>query len=171
MTVMKAVKSFSKPVFADQSERGALPENVQKALRDAGGALPLVVLIDPSYEKVYAAFGHAQLKGQDYSSIFRQAKKDVKADIKANTFGLPEAPTEKADDNEELAESDDRIKVRDPQFEIWRSSKGSRIDAQLLAIENETTFVFKTRKGRTIRTTADKLQATSVQRGRKLAGL
>jgi hypothetical protein len=170
---MKAVKSFSKPVFADQSERGSLPENVQKALRDAGGALPIVVLIDPSYEKVYGAFGHAQLKGQDYSSIFRQAKKDVKADIKANTFGLPEAAAEeeKAEAKDELAESDDRIMVRDPQFEIWRSSKGSRIDAQLLAIENETTFVFKTRKGRTIRTTADKLQATSVQRGRKLVGL
>ena len=56
--------------------------------------MPIVVLTDPAMTKIYGTYSHAQLKGQDYRTIFRDAKRDAGADIKAKTGAKIVAPDE-----------------------------------------------------------------------------
>lgn len=140
--------------------------------------MPIVVLADPGLKKVYGAFNHATLRNQDYRGIFRDTKEEVREAVKAGTFSkdlaAAEAPpaTETADDfKPESVESEGLLKVDNPQFEKWTSSTGSEILAKLVGVQDEITFIFETKAGKTVRVTTDKLSAETVRRGRELAGL
>ena len=110
MTVAKELKRMGAPVIVDISnETGQLPPEVSKAFREAGGAMPIVVLADPAFSKIYGTYSHAQLKGQDYRSIFRDAKRAVTADVKAKTFNTElGAPEKKEEPAKEVAKKDDK---------------------------------------------------------------
>ncbi len=166
-------------------ETGQLPKDVQAAYRAAGGSMPIVVLTDPAMTKIYGTYSHAQLKGQDYRSIFRDAKRDASADIKAKTFNVAldapaakeeAAPVAKNDKDAAPAEetetySGDVIKVENPQVLNWISSKGTSLKAQLTAVENGKVFVFKTTAGRIVKVPGDQLSQTSLADARLIAGL
>jgi RNase P/RNase MRP subunit p29 len=186
MTVAKELKSMSVPVIINISkETGQLPNDIQAAYRGAGGAMPIVVLTDPAMTKIYGTYSHAQLKGQDYRAIFRDAKRDVSADIKAKTFNVAlDAPAAKeeaapvAKNDEKAAPADDTesysgdvVKVENPQVLNWTSSKGTSLKAQLTAVEDGKVFVFKTTAGRIVRVPGDQLSATSLADARLIAGL
>lgn len=182
MTVAKELKSLSIPVLINiSSETGKLPKDVQAAYRQAGGAMPIVVLTDPAMTKIYGTYSHAKLKGQNYRDIFRDAKRAATADIKAKTFNVAldapapkkEEAVAKKDDKEEAGEStaNDIIKVEDPQVLTWRSKKGSSIKAKLTSVEDGKIFVFETEKGKTIKVPGDQLSPTSLADARKIAGL
>ncbi len=135
-----------------------------------------MVLTDPGLKKVYGKYTHAALKGQDYRKIFRDVKADVRDAIKDGSFsqdlaGGGAAPAESADDDYEPSVVDvaEVVKIEDGEFQDWTSSKGTRLHARLVAVEGDTTFVFETKSGKTIRTTADKLSDETVKRARELA--
>jgi hypothetical protein len=186
MTVAKELKSMTVPVIIDISkETGQLPQDVQAAYRAAGGSMPIVVLTDPAMTKIYGTYSHAQLKGQDYRTIFRDAKRDATADIKAKTFNVAlDAPAAKeeaapvAKNDKEAAPAEDTgtysgdvVKVENPQVLTWISAKGTSLKAQLTAVEDGKVFVFKTTAGRTVKVPASQLSATSLADARLIAGL
>lgn len=183
MTVAKELKSLSIPVLIDiSSETGKLPKEIQTAYRAAGGAMPFVVLTDPAMTKVYGSYSHTSLKGQDYRTIFRDAKRAATADIKADTFNVTldasapkkaDAAVAKNDQTEDKVKSSsaDIVKIEDPQMLSWRSSKGTSIKARLISVEGGKIFVFKTDSGRVIKVPGEQLSKTSLADARLIAGL
>lgn len=176
------------PVFVDISnETGQLPENVAKAYREAGGAMPIVILADPAFSKIYGTFSHAQLKGQDYRSIFRDAKRAVSTAIKEDSFNIePGAPQTEDEPEEKVADKDDQptekkatpvaatkdiIRIEDPEMKSWKSNRGTTIEAKLVVVEDKKTFVLVTSKGATIRVTGEQLSLASLNEAKELAGL
>ena len=63
------------------------------------------------------------------------------------------------------------MKVANASVESWKSAQGSEIKAKLVGIEDETTYLFETEDGKTIRATANQLDKESVAKARKAAGL
>jgi len=185
MTVAKELKGMTVPVIIDiGKETQQLPKEVQDAYRGAGGAMPIVVLTDPAMTKIYGTYSHSQLKGQDYRSIFRDAKRAVSADIKADTFNVTldapaakekAAPVARNDEKAEAADdseySGDVVKIEDPQVLNWMSIKGTSLKAQLTAVEDGKVFVFKTTTGRIVKVPGDQLSKTSLADARLIAGL
>lgn len=189
MTVAKELKRMCTPVIVDiESETGQLPPLIMATFRKAGNAMPYVVLADPGMTKVYGTFSHTQLKGQDYRTIFRDAKRAISADIKAKTFNTdlgapkakadPEAAEEKevsAPKTEEKADAPvaakDLIKIDNPEMKNWTSSRGSKIEAKLVGVEDKTTFVLVTSGGQTLRVTGEQLSLASLNAAKELAGL
>ena len=171
------------PVIVDSgNETGQLPPEIMKAYRTAGGSLPIVVLSDPAMTKVYGTYSHAKLKGQDYRTIFRDAKRAVSADIKADTFNTnlgekvveekPAAPSKsESKSSPASAPQKDIIKIENPEMRSWKSSRGATIEAKLIGVEDKETFVLVTSAGKTIRVTEDKLSLQSLNEAKKLAGL
>ena len=162
----------------DKGDQSKLPKIVSEAYRGAGGAFPIVVFADPGLKKVYGSFGHAALKGQDYRAIFRDTKASVRDAIKAGTFSKDlaaagDAPKPAAGDDGEPAADDPVgiVKVENGTFQDWTSAKGSKINAKLVAVEGDSTFVFETKAGKTIRASAAHLSNETVKRARELAGL
>lgn len=171
------------PVIVDiGKETGQLPPAISKAFREAGGAMPIVILADPAMTKIYGSYNHSTLKGQDYRKIFRDAKRSVSADIKEKTFntslGDPKKATEPKEEKKDApattaktSEDKDIITLEDPEMKSWKSSKGTTIQAKLISVEDEKTFVLQTGTGKTIRITGDKLSLASLIEAKKLAGL
>ena len=176
------------PVIVNiHSEMGKLPAKIKEA--SPGGAYPYVILADPAMTKVYGAYNHAKLKGQNYRDIFRDAKRDASTDIKEDTFNIEldakpeEKPEEKVAEKSESTSSTsttqaapaepkkDIIKIENPEMKSWTSSRGTKIEAKLMGFEDKTTFVFITSTGKTLRVTGDKLSLTSLNAAKKLAGL
>ncbi|MGJ8697789.1 MAG: hypothetical protein ACSHYF_15840 [Verrucomicrobiaceae bacterium] len=183
MTASKEIKRGFAPVIVDyNNDRSNIPAALQKAL--PGGSIPHIVLMDPAMTKAYGSYNHAQLKGQDYRSIFKDAKKAATIDIKAGKFVLApveEKPAEEpkkeavakaaAADKKPAPKSVNIIEFEEPALETWHSSKGQKFIARLTAVENEKTFVFHIQGGRTVRAKADQLRHDSALRAKKRAGL
>jgi hypothetical protein len=173
VTAAKELKGMVIPVIVNiHSEMGALPAKVKEA--NPGGPYPFVIFADPAMDKIYGTYNHTQLKGQDYRSIFRDAKKTASADIRNKTFNIAlDAQAGNKDEGGEKKGGDDGkiVKVEDSEIQTWTSSAGTTIKAKLVAVENRTTFVFTTAAGRTIRVTADKLSPASAKAARELAGI
>lgn len=191
MTVAKELKRMTTPVIVDiNKETGQLPPLVAKAYREAGGAMPIVILADPGLTKIYGTYSHPQLKAQNYRDIFRDAKRAISADIKEKTFNITleapkkaeektapttgttaETPASPAVEKPALAAKKDIIKIDNPTMKSWKSSRGSAIEAKLVGVEDKKTFVFVTSGGKTLRVTGDQLSLTSLNEAKKLAGL
>lgn len=191
MTVAKELKRMTAPVIVDiNKETGQLPPLVAKAYREAGGAMPIVILADPGLTKIYGTYSHPQLKGQNYRDIFRDAKRAISADIKEKTFNItlekPGRSGEKTATTTATAATTpaspgvekpvptvkkDIIKIDNPTMKSWKSSRGSTIEAKLVEVEDKKTFVLVTSGGQTLRVTGDQLSLTFLNEARKLAGL
>lgn len=172
MTAAKELKGKVIPVLVNiHTEMGALPAKVKEA--NQGGAYPYVIFANPAMNKIYGSYNHAKLRGQDYRTIFRDARKEASADIRNKTFNV--ALEAKAnDDGEEDNDGGNNqkiVRVEDSDYQDWTSSAGTTINAKLVSVENRSTFVFKTKAGRTIRVTADKLSPASAKAARELAGV
>ena len=141
----------------------------------------MVVLADPALGKVYGTWGHAKLKGQDYRSIFRDARKAISADKKNGTFGV-KAAEEKEEEAKPVAKKDEKKKstgkivtssadaylytIDEPVEEVWYSSKGTRIRAKLIAIEDGKIFHLETNSGKVLKVKASQLDADSAARAK-----
>ncbi len=158
VSASKAVLKFAKSVTVDTSETVALPALVKKAYRTGGASIPIVILVDPGMKKIYGTFNHPKMKTQKYGEIFKQAREDIRKAKKGGTFDLGEnAPV--------------IVKVEDSVMSEWQSSKGSVIKAKLVGVEDDKIYLFETANGKTIRATAAQLNADSVKKARKAAGL
>lgn len=158
MSASKAVLGFSKSVVVDISETPGLPDLVKNAYRTGGASIPIVILTDPGMTKIYGRFDHPGMKTQKYGEIFKEARDSISKAQKEGTFiqGVA-APVV--------------VKVEGGKIESWKSSAGTEIKAKLIGIEDDTTYLFETEAGKTLRATATQLDQDSVTRARKLAGL
>ena len=158
MSASKAVLGFSKSIIVDVSETAGLPDLIKNAYRTGGASIPIVIFTDPGVTKIFGRYDHPAMKSQKYGMIFKATRDEVAKAKKDGNFSKKSKP-------EVLT------KIEGGKLESWKSSAGSEIKAKLVAIEDKQTYIFLTEAGKTIRATAEQLDATSVTRARKLAGL
>ncbi len=151
--VSQDVLKWSVPVTLDPSEVLALPAAARDVVRAKPGVTPKVFVMNPALTESYGQFDHPELKGKNWNAIFKEAKEGVKSAKTAGSF-IPAGEV---------------VTIADSTIEKWQSAAGSTIEAKLVAVEDQTTFVFETASGKVIRTTGDKLSEESVQRAQKLA--
>ena len=158
MSASKAVLSFSKSVVVDVSETPGLPDLVKTSYRTGGASVPIVILVDPGLETIYGRFDHPAMKTQKYDTIFKEAKDNITKAKTAGTFSDGgKAPV--------------IAKVEGAKMDSWKSSAGTEIKAKLIGVEDDTTYLFETADGKTLRATAAQLDKESVAKARKAAGL
>lgn len=175
MTACKDNRSTGKIVIVDttKGDLQKLPQKVQSAFGAKGNYWPKLVITDPAMSKIYGAYSYAELKPQEYRSIFRDGLRDFKADAKAGTLTPPgEKPAgDDAPDDGEVADADKPLTAFEPtDFEEWQSAKGTTIEARLIAIDEEGRFVFEDRKGRKIPVSPTQLDEPSRRRAQLAAG-
>lgn len=169
------MKKYAKVVFVDQKETTSLPDNISKALNEAGGSMPLIVFMSPDGETNFGSFHHGTLKDQKYSKIFKDVKdkiKTAKEEGKLKESGAVAKVDEdetKDEDAKKEAESD-AVMILSPQVRTWKSSKGSEIEAKLIKFEDETYHLITT-KGKSIKVTADDLDPESVKMAEEIVRL
>jgi hypothetical protein len=148
---------FSKSVVVDISETAGLPPLIKNAYRTGGASIPIVIFADPGIEKIYGRYDHPAMKKQNYAAIFKEAKDSIRKAQSDGTFATGPAPVV--------------LKVEGGKIESWKSSAGTEINAKLVGIEDNTTYLFETKAGKTFRATAAQLAKESVAKARKAAGL
>ncbi|YCM43722.1 hypothetical protein V2O64_20665 [Verrucomicrobiaceae bacterium 227] len=158
MSASKAVLSFSKSIVVDTGETAGLPDLVKEAYRRGGASIPIVIFVDPGMKNIYGSFNHPAMKAQNYGEIFKDAKDSIRKAQREGSFAFT--------DKEPVL-----VKVANASVESWKSAQGSEIKAKLVGIEDETTYLFETEDGKTIRATANQLDKESVAKARKAAGL
>lgn len=173
MTACKENRSTGKIVIVDctKSDLQKLPKTVQDAFAGKGNTWPKVVISDPAMTKIYGAYSYADLKPQEYRGLFRDARrafdKDADADLLA-TPGEAKPEAEEAGDDEKPASAeqpaDDDADFEPSDYESWKSSKGSTIQARLVAVDGKGRYVFETRSGKKIPVDPWKLQDASRKR-------
>lgn len=172
------------PVIVNvHTEMGQLPEEILKAQQGVAGPYPYVILADPALTKVYGAYNHTKLKGQDYRDIFRDAKRAASADIREDKFNLDLGPSKaeekvaRADDEEASPdaavqeEEIDMVRIENPKMRTWTSSKGTTLEAKLVGVEDNKIFVLMTGSGDKIRVTEKQLSLKSRIAAKELAGI
>jgi len=157
VTSSKAVLGFSKSIVVDVSETPGLPDIIKTAYRTGGASIPIIIFADPGIEKIYGRYDHPSMKKQNYGVIFKDAKDKVRKAQADGTFATGPAPV--------------IAKVEGGKIESWKSSAGTEIKAKLVGIEDDTTYLFETEDGKTLRATAAQLDKESVAKARKAAGL
>jgi hypothetical protein len=158
VSASKAVLSFSKSVVVDTAETAGLPDMVKEAYRRGGAAIPIVILVDPGMKHIYGTFNHPAMKSQNYGEVFKEAKDSIRKAQREGTFALTDkVPVV--------------VKVANSVIESWKSAQGTEIKAKLVGVEDDTTYIFETGAGKTIRATADQLDIESVAKARQAAGL
>lgn len=150
--VSKDLKSWAETVAVDPSEILALPEFARAAVKSKVGVTPKVIVMNPTLSATYGALNHEELKGKNWSALFKDSKAGIRKAMSDGSF-VPAAKVDKIEGN---------------KIEKWQSSAGSEIEAKLVAIEDDETFVFEMANGRTIRTTAAQLSPESVKRAKSL---
>lgn len=156
MTVSKAVLTFAQSITVDTTETPGLPDLVKTAYRTGGAAIPIVIFTDPGITQIFAIHRHPEMASQKFDQIFQPTKQKIQESKDQGTFNLGEAAPQK-------------VAIKDPKIESWKSSHGTEIKAKLLAIEDDAVFVFETADGKSLRATANQLDPASVTRARQLA--
>lgn len=122
-------------------------------------------MLSPDLTTIYGKWSHKELKYQEFSKCFKEAKKQLRIDKKTDKLrvtGLEEV------DETETADSG-IITLSNPRTQDWQSAKGKTISAKLVRIEKDSTFVFKTKTGKEIKVTEQQLSPGSVITARELA--
>ncbi|MFN0130222.1 MAG: hypothetical protein ACKV19_26465 [Verrucomicrobiales bacterium] len=152
-------------VFVDSGQSGNVPENIRSQL---AGTIPVVIIADPTGEKVYGRYDHSTLKTKDFSSIFRQARRDLRDDLKngvvvseAKPGGSETTPPGSGSDSTP-AKSSSAAKPA-LGYETWKSIKGSAIEAKFEGIKGDD-VTLKAKDGRTIKLKRYQLSTDSQQR-------
>lgn len=144
--------SWSQPVAIDPSEVLALPDEARNLVKGKIGVTPKVFVMNPGLTENYGAFNHEELKGKNWSNIFKEAKGAVRSAQTKGTF----------------VQAAQVVKIADSKVEKWQSAAGSALEAKLVAVEDDATVVFEMASGKIIRTTIDKLSEDSKKRVQEL---
>ena len=158
-------RSTGKIVIVDvtKTERQQLPKNVQEAFAKGGNSWPVVVMTDPAMSKIYRTYSYQDLKPKDFRGLFRDGKRAHGKDADAGILPAPGAAAPDEEDTDEVADNDDdeNSNFEPSDFESWRSSKGSLIEARLVAVNAKGAYVFETRAGKRIPVAPDQLDLAS----------
>lgn len=158
LSASKAVLDFASSIVVDLTEVPALPSLIKDSYRTGAASVPLVIVTDPGISTIYSRLDYPAMKTQKYTTIFKETKKEIKTAQKEGTFSLGEyAPVV--------------VTVANSEIISWKSSNGTEIRAKLTGVEDDTTYIFETAAGKTIRATAKQLSKDSVTKARELAGL
>lgn len=149
----KEALKWSKTVAIEPSEILALPDEARDIVKAKVGVTPKVFVMNPSLTASYGEFDHEELKGKNWTEIFKKAKASVRTAISDGSFVEPK----------------NVVKLTDTEVESWTSNGGSELKAKLVAVEDDSVFVFETAAGKTIRASTAQLSEDSVERARKLA--
>lgn len=165
MTACKDNRSTGKTVLVDftKDNQQGLPENVQAAFNGAGNTWPKAVITDPAMTKIYGTYSFAALRPQEYRKLFRDATRAFDDDADAGVLTPPGGKPEAA---AELTEEDPTPDFEPTEFEKWKSSKGSVLEARLVAIDGKGQYVFEDRNGRKISVAPDQLDLDSRTRAK-----
>jgi len=172
MKELKSMKRYAKVVFIDSNEKKSAPEDVKAALNKAGKTLPLLVFLSPDSQTTYAEFGHAALKSQNFSKIFRDLKKkirDAQKDGSLNSSGVV-AKDDTKDEGSNNSSDLSSVTIKNARFQNWKSAKGSAIYAKLIKFENDT-YHFLTTSSKTIKVKASGLDPASLKVAEELVNL
>ena len=150
--VSKEVLKWSRPVAIDPSEVLALPDEVREIVKGKAGVTPKVFVMDPALTQSFGEFNHEELKGKNWSSIFKGAKGGISSALRKGSF----------------IKASKVAKAKDAVVEYWKSSAGTNMKAKLVAIEDDSVFVFETAEGKTIRASEKQLSPESVARAKSL---
>jgi hypothetical protein len=173
LAVLKEARSIGEVVFIDSGENGSVPEAIRSQLN---GVIPIVVIADPKGEKVYGRFDHTTLKTKDFNSIFRQAKKELREDLKngvvqsaAKPGGAGSTPASAGGGGGSALKPLSTSKFANLPFEKWESLKGSSVEAKLEAVNGDD-LTLKTKDGRTIKLKQYQLSGDSLRRLKQING-
>ncbi len=158
VSASKAVLTFSKSIVVDTSETAGLPDLIKNAYRTGGASIPIVIFTDPGVTRIYGRYDHPAMKSQKYGEIFKEAKQSIQKSKQDGSFSSGGKKVE-------------LVKVEGTKVQSWKSSKGTEIKARLVGVEDDSTYVFETDTGKTIRASAAQLDKASVVKARKAAGL
>lgn len=151
--VSKEALKWAKTVAVEPSEILALPGKLPALIKGKAGAEPKVIVMNPSLTESYGVFNHEELMSKKWNAIFKEPKAGIRSAITAGSFVKP----------------DKVVEISGSEVEGWESSAGTEMKAQLVAIEDDVVFVFKTEAGKTIRAKASQLSKKSVERAKALA--
>jgi hypothetical protein len=161
-------------VFVDRGESGDLPDAIRSQL---GGTIPIVVIADPAGEKIYGRYDYSVLRTKDFSSIFRQAKRDLRDDLKNGVVPANAAADESASKTkpsggttpEPGGKAIEASKFADLTFEEWTSRQGTKMEAKLEGVTGDE-LTLKARDGRVIKLKRSQLSEQSQIRLKKITG-
>ena len=165
------MKKYAKVIFVDQKEMNSLSNKLSQAIRSAGGAMPLIVFLSPDGETTFGAFNHSTLKNQKYRTIFKDVKKKIT--VAKEEGGLRDSGLlAKVDDTEANNDDADRdsVVIVSPRVRIWKSTKGSEIQAKPIKFEGDT-YHLKTTKGKSIKVKAADLDAATVKMAEEIVSI
>jgi len=157
VSASKEVLKFSQSIIVDISQTSALPPVVKEMYLQGGASIPIVIFTDPGMENTYGRFNHVQMETQNYDLIFKNAKSQIDAALKAGTFIYGKG-------NEPQITN-----IKHSTIETWTSSQGAKIQAKLTRVENDEWFVFETASKKIIKITAAQLSKESAMKARQIA--
>jgi len=172
LAVLKEVRSIGEVIFIDSGENDKVPESIRSQLN---GIVPIVVIADAKGEKVYGRFDYSTLKTKDFSSIFRQAKKDLREDLKNGVVTADAKSGEGASTTADGGSEKSSLKPRGASkwanlpYEKWESLKGTSLEAKLEAVHGEE-ITLKTKDGRLIKINQFQLSGESLRRLKQISG-
>lgn len=148
------------------------PKAVKEKFRSLSGSLPMAVVSDPTGNRIYGAYNHADLRSRNFNTIFREAKRAFRADLAKGDLPAPQA--EDAEENGTSAATAETPAEAPRTFdnlpmEDWTSAQGSRIKARLTRMD-QTTVTLVAPDGRTFTVQRDQLSEESRRRLAALAG-
>ena len=160
------MKSYTKVVFVDVSEKSILPREIIDVLYSGDNSVPLLAFMSPNGQTNFGSFSHKTLKSQDYNKIFRDVKKKIREAKKEGTLndsGLVAKSNDSADeDNDDNVDTaSEAVVMVSPRLRTWKSAKGKTIKAKFIKFEDNL-FHFETIKGKIIAVKATDLDAASV---------
>jgi len=165
------MKKYAKVVFVDQKELNSLPQKIRQGFNAAGNIMPLIVFLSPNSETSYGAFQKKALSSQKYNTIFRDVKKKIKAAKEEGQLRESGLVAKNGGTDSEGGNIDsDSVVIASPRIRIWKSNKGREIKAKLIKFEANV-YHLRTTKGKTIKVTADDLDAATVKMAEEIVSI
>lgn len=142
--------------------RSLLPEKYRKNKL----TYPYVLLTDSTLKADYGFYQQNQLKSQEFSKIFREAKSKIRDAKKNGDLANFQAPKESAVAG---SQNSDLTQISSPEFDNWTSAKGSSIRAKLINYRESTgSYEFELQNGKTIKVNGSELTPDSVTKAREV---
>ncbi|MBK1833699.1 hypothetical protein JIN78_06455 [Roseibacillus ishigakijimensis] len=129
-----------------------MPEGAREVVKAKSGVTPKVFVMNPDLTASFGEFSHSEMTSKNWNTIFKDAKTAVGTAVRDGSF----------------LKAAEVVTITGSALEKWESSAGTAIEAKLVAIEDESVFVFETAAGKTIRASADQLSEASVARAKAL---
>lgn len=163
------MKSFGVVVFVNEqkgkSETGQLPDSVKNAFRAIKeNTIPSVYITSADLTQDFGSFSYSKMKPQDFSKLFRDPKKKIREAKKAGFLSSTGIKVKAV----EAQANPDVITIKNPQLETWETAKGTKVNAMLVSVIKDETYVFKTDKGKKIEAKLVHLSSESQLKLKKL---